>query len=244
MNNKIIDDLVKWIKKQVNDRGFDGVIVPVSGGIDSAVVAYLAGKAFPNNSMGVFLDLDSSSKYVDYFKTIVSESKIKFNKYVNLVDILISFKESFSKNDFEISDYNLGNLKARIRMSYIYFLASTKNYLVLGTTNYSEKYIGYYTKWGDGASDIFPISSFLKSEVYEMAKLLKINDKIINQKPSADLWKDQKTDEEEMGFTYEDLENYIKNNHEKLDKKIIKKIEETRSKNIHKEINFVEFNLK
>ncbi|NQX83365.1 MAG: NAD(+) synthase [Mycoplasmataceae bacterium] len=251
-----IEKRVKWLQKKVNDAGAKGLIVAISGGIDSAVVAALSKKAFPNNTFGIFLEINSSIT-----------SKRNFLRTINSLDIeekVINLNESFDlflKDVFEISNpyktlkihekyiktgiapvdktylniKNLksikGNIKARLRMTAIYAHAEKLNYLVLETSNLSEMIIGYYTKWGDGVGDLAPISDLYKREVYELAKELKIPKIILNSKPSADLWKGQ-TDEEEMGFTYDQLEYYNKGrkiplNKEEIIKKLIKR-------NLHK----------
>ena len=103
----------------------------------------------------------------------------------------------------------LANLKPRLRMSTLYFIANSLNYLVVGTGNRSELTIGYFTKHGDGAADLLPLGRLLKSEVRELAIELEIPQSIIDKAPSAGLWAGQ-TDEDEMGFAYSDLERYLK----------------------------------
>lgn len=200
-----IKNIISWLREEVKKAQADGLCVAISGGIDSAVAASLAKLAFPNNSTGLFIDIESSK-----------ESFLNFNKIIKQIKIekeIINLDKSF--NQF-IDDLNFikkaekevkGNIKSRLRMNTMYAYAKINNYLVVGTSNYSEIYLGYFTKWGDGVADVFPLANFKKSEIYQIAKLLELDEKLINQKPSADLWCGQ-TDENELGFKYSDLEKY------------------------------------
>ena len=116
--------------------------------------------------------------------------------------------EFLSVTQIEDDKLAIGNLKARIRMSIIYFYANSKNYLVSGTGNKSEILIGYFTKYGDGACDIEPIGDLYKTDVYKLAKYLNVPEEIINKPPRAGLWNNQ-TDEDEIGMTYELLDKIL-----------------------------------
>ena len=112
--------------------------------------------------------------------------------------------------DYEIKSDRMAmaNIKPRLRMTSLYYYANLYNRLVVGTGNRDERYIGYFTKWGDGAADIMPLANLSKAEVYEMSEFLGVPKKIIDKAPSAGLWEDQ-TDEKEMGFTYQQLDDFI-----------------------------------
>lgn len=255
---------VKWIQDNVKKSDSKGVIVAISGGIDSAVVAALAVRAFPKNSLGIFIDIESSQESIRNFLRVVHSIGIN-NATINLTDTYNKFlvdsfelgnpysnfqvhKEFLETGIVEIDKSYLenknikiikGNVKARLRMSAIYAQAQKNNYLVLETSNKSELEIGYYTKWGDGVGDISPISDLTKSQVYELAAELQLPQIVIDAKPSADLWADQ-TDEEELGFTYNDLEKYLNNSLTDNDKK--DKIESMKNRNRHKLEGVIKYN--
>jgi len=123
------------------------------------------------------------------------------------------------------------NIKPRLRMTALYYYAQAKNYLVVGTDNWSELKIGYFTKHGDGGIDLAPLGSLVKHEVKELAHELKIPAEIIEKNPSAGLW-DGQTDESEMGFSYQELDNYILNGEARPE--IEAKIKKLAAKNSHK----------
>lgn len=127
----------------------------------------------------------------------------------------------------------LANLKPRLRMSTLYFIANSLNYLVVGTGNRSELTIGYFTKHGDGAADLLPLGRLLKSEVRELGADLEIPQSIIDKPPSAGLWAGQ-TDEDEMGFSYSDLERYLKNGPEGVAPALVMRIERLMRSTEHK----------
>ncbi len=238
---KIIKDIVKWIQDQVKSANANGVIVGISGGIDSAVVAHLAKMSFPDNSLGVLMDIGTSTNSRRNALRVINDTKIE-SKKLNFDNVFEELKKAMELDgNHENEKLISGNLKSRLRMSTLYALAQERKYLVLGTSNLSEITIGYFTKWGDGAADIYPIADFTKKQVYELASELGVNERVIGAKPSADLWEGQ-TDEDEMGFTYNDLDDFI--NDKKLDDSIKKKIETLNKINNHKIIKLNKFNIK
>ena len=208
--------LVKWIREQVHNANQKGVIIGMSGGVDSSVVAALAKEAFPNNSLGVLLPIGNMGQDFDDAMAVAK----KINIETKIVDLTKTFEEIQKATNIN-DKYSLANTKPRLRMSALYALSRENNYLVLGTDNAPEWILGYFTKYGDGGVDILPIIHLLKSEVKEMAKMMELPEVVYTKKPTAALW-DGQTDEEELGFSYDNVDKYIKG--EEIDKNIKQKI--------------------
>lgn len=217
-NQNYINYLVNWIKNQVKKANKSGVIVGISGGIDSALVAVLAKKAFPNDSLGLVMKIKDMSKDLQDISKLVKKFDIK-TREINLSNIYENFVDTLKLED----KMSLANLQPRLRMSTLYAIAQEKNYLVLGTDNLVEMYIGYFTKYGDGGVDLLPIVNLSKTQVYNLAKELGINEEILNKAPSAGLWENQK-DEDEMKFNYKDFDQFLQDK-SKLKKSVVDRIE-------------------
>jgi NAD+ synthase len=208
-----IDNIVEWLRASVTAAGGKGLVVGVSGGIDSAVVSALIKKAFPENSMGVLLPCHSNPQDAEDAYAVVQAVKLQHIK-VNLSAahdaILKPVSEQLSEVGLKQGNLKLAdaNLRARLRMSTLYTVANANNYLVVGTDNAAEVHTGYFTKYGDGGVDLLPISQFLKREIRELARALDIPQQIISKAPSAGLWEGQ-TDETEMGVTYKDIDDFL-----------------------------------
>ncbi|SET67564.1 NAD+ synthetase [Salinibacillus kushneri] len=214
MKNQI-DQLTKWLQDQVKESGVNGLLVGISGGIDSAVVAHLIKRAFPNDSLGVIMPCKSNPDDKKFAEMVVESSGIKSIK-VDLTEsheVLYSTIQNQLKEQNELNESKArladANLRARLRMSTLYTMATNYGYLVTGTDNAAEWYTGYFTKFGDGGVDLVPLLHFTKGEVRELAKELGVPDEIINKAPSAGLWEGQ-TDEHEMGTTYDNIDKYIR----------------------------------
>ncbi|MCF8002064.1 MAG: NAD(+) synthase [Halanaerobiales bacterium] len=221
--------LVEWLKGKVTEANLEGVVVGLSGGIDSAVTAVLAKKAFNNDTLALILPCYSDNQDQKDAIKVAEKFNIKY-KTVKLNLVYDSFKKVLDIN----SDHNklaLANIKPRLRMTTLYYYAQLNNYLVLGTDNWSELKVGYFTKYGDGGIDLTILGRLVKTEVRELAKHLNIPEPIINKKPSAGLWQGQ-TDEDELGISYEQLDKYILTG--QAVPKIKKKIEAISQKNSHK----------
>jgi len=207
MQNKI-DKISAWIKEKVDSAGCKGVVFGLSGGIDSAVVAVLCSEVFNSDQMlGIIMPCESQKEDAEDAHLVASNLDIKTETF----DLGQTY-ESLSPHSLVGVPYNKlanANLKARLRMATLYYFANTFSYLVVGTGNKTEIMVGYGTKYGDGGVDIQPIGGLYKTEVFEMARVLGLPEKIINKAPSAGLWKGQ-TDEEEMGITYEKLDAILK----------------------------------
>lgn len=205
-----IEHVVNWLKEQVEVSKTNGILVGLSGGIDSSVVACLIKKAFPENSIGVVLPCKSNPKDradgiavaeacgLDYIEVELTDAhKIILDR------TLAALHEKQSNK--QLTD---ANLRARLRMSTLYTVSSELGYLVAGTDNAAELFTGYFTKYGDGGVDILPIARLSKREVFEWAKHLGVPQSVIDRKPSAGLWEGQ-TDEDEMGVTYDAIDDYL-----------------------------------
>lgn len=208
-----------FIKSEVNRAGFYKVILGLSGGLDSAVTAYLCVKAVhKENVLAVLMPHKiSNNKSLEDANIIIEQLGISYI----IRDITPMIDAYFNNYELYADNIRRGNKMARERMSILYDLSAKEQRLVIGTGNKTEIYLGYSTIYGDSACAIAPIAHLYKTEVRELAKFLHIPQKIIEKKPSADLWKGQ-TDEDELGITYKIADGilyYLLN--EKLDKEDI-----------------------
>jgi NAD+ synthase len=201
--------LTDWIKQKVLAAGCKGAVFGMSGGIDSAVVAALCVKAFPDNSLGLIMPCHSIAEDKIHAESVANKFAVPI-RTITLDDIFDAYLKILPdfKPDPVLTRLAQANLKARLRMVTLYYTANQIKYLVVGSGNRSELTVGYFTKHGDSGVDILPLGNLVKKEVKELARYLKIPQAIINKAPSAGLWTGQ-TDEGEMGFTYKALDNYI-----------------------------------
>lgn len=227
--NTVIDEAVEWIKSTAKSAGAKGVLFGLSGGIDSAVVAALCKKAYPFDSLGVIMPCYSNpideEHAIDVAKAIGLETKtVVLDKAFDSMKAVLGVQESDPR-------LAVANIKSRLRMITLYYYSGLRNYLVSGTDNRCEYTIGYFTKYGDGGSDFMPLTSFVKSEVMELAYNLGIPEAVIIKPPTAGLWENQ-TDENEMGMNYTELDNYILTGN--AEEHIRKKVDSMRSRSEHK----------
>jgi len=206
---QLADKLVSWIRDKVKAAGCRGAVFGLSGGLDSAVLAVLCQRALPRSTLGVIMPCHSSQEDVSHARQVASKFAIT-TKTVSLDGICDSLLEILPRESTEPAIGRLaeGNLKARLRMLVLYYLANQLKYLVIGATNRSELAIGYFTKHGDGATDIMPLGNLVKGQVRELAHFLGIPEVIIDKPPSAGLWEGQ-SDEAELGLSYEELDHYL-----------------------------------
>lgn len=226
-----INKTVQWIKKMGEEARVKGMLVGISGGIDSAVVACLIKKAYPDHSLGVVLPINNTLADLEDAELLIRNCRIG-RVSIDLTEIHHHLLEQvqekmgdlYNETNNRITD---ANLRARLRMSTLYSIANNLNYMVVGTDNAAEILTGYYTKYGDGGVDILPIANLLKSEVYEWAKELEVPETIIKKAPSAGLWEGQ-TDEAEMGVSYAYIDEYLKGNDiPKKEKEVIERLHRT-----------------
>lgn len=196
----LADQIAEWIAERVSAAGAQGIVTGLSGGVDSAVVAVLAQRAVGNNLLSLLMPCHSQAVDREYAQLLADAFDIE--------TITIDLGPAY---DTLIAALPPGpnlaqaNLKPRLRMATLYFIANSRNYLVAGTGNKSELMAGYFTKWGDGGCDLLPLGGLFKTLVWDLACELGIPDEIISRPPTAGLWPGQ-TDEDEMGITYAELD--------------------------------------
>lgn len=228
--NKIKDRLVNWLQTEVENAGLAGAVVGLSGGIDSAVTARLSQLAFGEEMLGVIMPCHSSSQDREDALKVAGKFGIEVVEN-DLSQIYDHFLANLRESGVEAGRLAEANIKPRLRMTALYYYAQAKGYLVVGTDNWSELKIGYFTKHGDGGIDLAPLGSLVKNEVKKLAEVLEIPAEIIEKKPSAGLW-DGQTDESEMGFSYQELDQYILTG--EAEPEVREKIEKLSVKNSHK----------
>ncbi len=206
----MIEKIIDFIRETVEKANANGVVIGLSGGIDSSTTAFLCVKALGKDKVLGIIMPERDTKKED-IEDAIKVAEILGIKYIiaDITDVLKAFGAGGYVPTKEFDKIADGNLKARVRMCILYYYANKYNLLVVGTANKSEIYVGYGTKHGDIACDFMPIAHLFKTEVRELAKKLNVPEEIINKKPSAGLWKGQ-TDEEELGISYDELDKILK----------------------------------
>nr|CBH36905.1 probable NH(3)-dependent NAD(+) synthetase [uncultured archaeon] len=204
---KVAEVLSGWIRKKVEEASAEGVILGMSGGLDSSVTAVLCKNAFPKSTLGLIMPCFSDPEDIEHVKQVAEKFDIETRK-VDLSPVFLTVLETLGSKTYD-RDIATANLKPRLRMLVLYYFANKLNYLVVGTGNKSELMIGYFTKYGDGGVDLLPLGDLLKTEVRALAEVLDIPKAIIEMPPSAGLWVGQ-TDETEIGMSYEVLDGVLK----------------------------------
>jgi len=206
---ELAEKLVLWIRDEVLAAGCKGVVVGISGGLDSSVLAVLCHRASPQSMLGVLMPCYSSQQDKEHALAVSSKFSIP-TKVVVLDSVFNALLKGLpdNKEDPSITRLAEGNIKARLRMLTLYYFANRFKYIVAGASNRIELALGYFTKYGDGGADILPLGSLVKGQVRELAHFLGIPQEIIDKPPSAGLWPGQ-TDEGELGLSYEELDRYF-----------------------------------
>ena len=190
--------LVDFVKEEVTKSGFKKVVLGLSGGIDSAIVAFIAAKALgPENVLGIMMPYKTSSKEsVEHAKLVIEKLGIE-SKLIEITPMV----DAYFEIEKDISNMRKGNKMARERMSILFDHSAKEGALVLGTSNKTEILLGYSTQFGDSASALNPIGDLYKTQIWEISRYMGVPSELIDKKPSADLWEGQ-TDESELGFSY------------------------------------------
>jgi NAD+ synthase len=199
---------IEFIRGVISSAGADGVVFGNSGGKDSALVGILC-KMACDNTVGIIMPCGSKRNY-EMDKTDAEKIAKQFNIATRVID-LSGVKDALTHaigESTHLSDIALTNIAPRLRMTTLYAAASSENRLVAGTGNRSEGYMGYFTKWGDGAYDFNPIADLTVTEIFEFLKFLNAPDFIITKAPSAGLF-DGQTDEDDMRVTYRSIDNFL-----------------------------------
>jgi NAD+ synthase len=214
---KVIEYIVDWLKTYAQDAKMNGFVIGISGGIDSAVTSALCAKT-GLDLLCVEMPIHQASSQVSRAVNHIAWLKENFVKVekieVNLTPVFDSLIAALPKVEKEEERFmSLANTRARLRMTTLYYFAALNKHLVAGTGNKVEDFgVGFYTKYGDGGVDLSPIADLMKSEVYEIARFLGINKEIIAAAPTDGLWGDDRTDEDQLGASYDELEWAMKMN--------------------------------
>jgi NAD+ synthase len=214
----LASSMAEWLRARVHEAGARGIVLGLSGGIDSAVVARVSQIALPGGVMTVIMPADSDpqdaadaqlvAETFDLPVMTIDLARPLEALFVQTQQALGTWPPGSAPDDEKLAKMAQANLKPRLRMTTLYYVANRLNHLVAGTGNRTEIAIGYYTKYGDGGVDLLPLGALVKSQVRALARELGVPARVIDKPPSAGLWAGQ-TDEGEMGFTYAELEHYL-----------------------------------
>ena len=215
----LTDDIVRWLKDYYWMHNIKSFVVGVSGGIDSAVVSSLCARTgLPTYVVCMPLDSthansrlseDHAKKLADQYENVTNLMFELSTTYDHFHHAIEWWSESlfYDRREFTGDELTNANTKARIRMMTLYQIAGTKKGIVVGTGNKVEDYgVGFFTKYGDGGVDIAPIADLYKTEVWELGEYLEVDQRIVDAAPTDGLWSDKRTDEEQLGASYAELE--------------------------------------
>ncbi len=202
---KVKEEIVEFIRTEVEEAGVEGAVIGLSGGIDSSLTFALAVEALGSSKVKAMVMPEAGltpPRDVEDATELAKKLGVEY-EVVEINPMLNSFKQAIKASDFA-----LANLKPRIRMCLLYIVANSENRIVLGTGNRTELLLGYFTKYGDGGVDILPIGGLYKTQVRALARYIGIPESIIEKPPSAGLWKGQ-TDEGEIGMSYDMIDRVL-----------------------------------
>lgn len=208
---KINSHIVKWLLDYATNAKIKGFVVGISGGIDSALTSTLCAQTgLP--TLCVEMPIHQAVSHVNRANEHINQLKVRFsnvfNERVDVTPVFESFKKQVPDTENEaVLNLSLANTRARLRMTTLYYLAGIHGFLVVGTGNKVEDFgVGFYTKYGDGGVDVSPIADLLKSEVRLLAKFVKVPESILRAKPTDGLFGDDRSDEDQLGASYDELE--------------------------------------
>ena len=212
-SSEVINYIVNWIKNYQENNNIKGLVVGVSGGIDSALTSTLCAMTGIKTvclNMPILQKNEQYKRYENHINWLKKKFKNVLSEEINLTNTFSSFTETVFTNS-DKSNLGLANTRSRLRMLTLYYYATINDSIVVGTGNKVEDFgIGFYTKYGDGGVDISPIADLMKSEVFKLSAQLGINQEILNAKPTDGLWDDDRSDEDQIGANYDDIEKVMK----------------------------------
>lgn len=227
-------NITKWIKNYTVSANFNHLVVGISGGIDSSVVSTLCAETnIPTTvvTMPIRQKLYQNDLSLKHAQWLSKRYKNVKHQVIDLNSVFDAFESLFNKNN----NLALANSRSRLRMVTLYQIATSNNGLVVGTGNKVEDFgVGFYTKYGDGGVDISPIGDCLKTEVWSMGKHLGILQEIIDAPPTDGLWDDDRNDEDQLGMSYQELEQAMEDYDNNIINTNVEKFLEIQKKNLHK----------
>ena len=208
---KVNTHIVEWLKNYANNAKVNGFVIGISGGVDSAVTSTLCAQT-GLKVLCVEMPIHQAESQVSRGREHIEQLKKRFPNVsdikTDLTDTFDAFKKSVPQSDDDAkTSLSLANTRARIRMTSLYYLAGIHGLLVAGTGNKVEDFgVGFYTKYGDGGVDLSPIADLMKSDVYALGEYLTIPESILTAAPTDGLFGDNRTDEDQLGASYDELE--------------------------------------
>tara|TARA_B110000003_G_scaffold84117_1_gene86150 strand:+ start:1361 stop:2146 length:786 start_codon:yes stop_codon:yes gene_type:complete len=244
----IINDIIQWLNGYASQSKTNGFVVGISGGIDSALTSTLCAKTgLPTIcvDMPILQNKNEVNRASNHIKWLQDKFDNVSHKSIDLNNVFETFKNTVQIKDNKNNFLSLANSRSRLRMTTLYYFAGMNNCLVAGTGNKVEDFgIGFYTKYGDGGVDISPIADLNKTDVFEISKILGVIDGILEAQPTDGLWDDGRTDEDQIGATYKELEwamiqkdlNKKSNDFKAREKQVFEILTKLNKKNLHKMI--------